>query len=116
MKETKTVRVISNVIYAIGAVIAFILIIISLFGPNKAVNPMAMIPFTWKEQAYIWLAFGTIPMLLACAAVYKFNAIKNTPRKKRYSILIFFPGLICSVCALSIIGIIIAGMINSLTH
>jgi Na+-transporting NADH:ubiquinone oxidoreductase subunit NqrE len=73
MNGTKTVKFISNTIYAIGSAVALTLSIISLFGPNKAVFPMAMIPSTYKGLAFIWLAFGTVPMLLVCMAVYKFN-------------------------------------------
>ncbi len=91
MNGTKTVRLISNTIYAIGSAVALTLSIISLFGPNEAVFPMTMIPFAYKELAFIWLAFGTVPMLLASMAVYKFNDMKNSAHKKRYFIFIFLP-------------------------
>ncbi|OQB13741.1 MAG: hypothetical protein BWY15_01590 [Firmicutes bacterium ADurb.Bin193] len=113
MDGEKTVRLISNAIYAIGSAVVLALSIISLLGANEAVFPMAMIPFTYKELAFIWLAFGTVPMLLACMAVYKFNDLKNSPHKKRYFIFTFLPGFICSACALFVIGVIIAGYINS---
>lgn len=113
MNRTKTVRLISNTIYAIGVAIALTLGIISIFGPNEAANPMAMIPYTYKELAFIWLAFGTVPMLLACIAVYKFNDLKNSTHKKRCFIFIFLPGFICSACTLFVVGVIIVGYINS---
>lgn len=113
MNGTKTVRVISNSIYGIGSAVVLILGTLALFGPNEAVSPMAMIPFTYRELAFLWLAFGTIPMVLACMAVYKFNDIRNCARKKRYFLLIFLPGFICMACALFAIGVIIAGYINS---
>ena len=84
MSRTKTVRLIFNTIYAIGSAVALTLGIISLFGPNEAVFLDAMIPFTYKELAFIWLAFGTVPMLLACTAVYKFNDFVTMPRYKDY--------------------------------
>ncbi|MEL7609393.1 MAG: hypothetical protein AAGU74_07785 [Bacillota bacterium] len=37
MNRTKTARLISNILYAVGSVIAFALGIVSLFGPNEAV-------------------------------------------------------------------------------
>jgi len=80
MNETatnKTVRIIFNSIYGIGAAIVIALCGIALFGSDQPVNPDAMIPLSPKEQAFIWLVFGTIPMLLACMAVYKFNAIRT---------------------------------------
>jgi len=113
MNRTKTAKIISNAVYSCGVVIALFLGIASLFGPNEAINPEAMLPVTWKEQAFIGLAFGTVPMLLACMAVYKFNDIKNSVHNKRNLVLIFLPGFICSICALFVIGVIVAGMINT---
>ncbi len=110
---SRTARIISNIIYGIGAVITAALAGISIFGSNQAVNPEAMLPVTWKEQAFMWLAFGSIPMLLACMAVYRFNEVKNSTHKKRNFVLIFLPGFACSACALFVIGVVIVGMINS---
>ncbi len=113
MNWTKTLKIISNIAYIVGVVITLCLGIISLFGTNEIINSTAMIPFTWKEQAFIWLAFGTVPMILACMAVYKFSAINNSTHKKRNFIFIFLPGFVCSACALYVIGVIIVGMINT---
>ena len=109
----KSARMISNTIYGIGVAIAISLGGIALFGSNQMINPDVMIPFTPREQAFIWLAFGSIPMLLACMAVYKFNAVKNSSHKIRNLIIIFFPGFICAACTLFIIGLLIVGMVNS---
>jgi len=109
----KTAKIISNIVYGIGVAITVTLGCIALFGSARAVNPDAMLPFSWKEMAFIWLAFGAIPMLLACMAVYKFNGIKNTPAKKRNFFLIFLPGFVCSACAIFIIGVVVIGMVNS---
>lgn len=113
MDWTKTIKIISNVVYSIGVIIFLCIGVIGLFGPNAAINPVAMIPITWKEQAFVWLALGTVPMLFACMAVYKSNVIKNSTHKKRNFILIFLPGFICSACALFAIGVVIVGMINT---
>jgi hypothetical protein len=113
MNWTKTLKIISNIAYIVGVVITLCLGIISLFGTNEIINSTSMIPFTWKEQAFIWLAFGTVPMILACMAVYKFSAINNSTHKKRNFIFIFLPGFVCSACALYVIGVIIVGMINT---
>lgn len=109
----KTAKIISNIVYGIGVGMVVALGCIALFGPTQTVNPNAMIPFTWREQAFLWLAFGSIPMLLSCMAVYKFNTLKDSSHKKRNLILVFVPGIICAVCALFIIGLLIAGMVNS---
>lgn len=109
----KSARIISNIVYCIGVAIVISLACIALFGSAQITNPDAMLPFTWKERAFIWLSFGTIPMLLACMAVYKFNGIKNSTQKKRHFFLILLPGIICGACALYIIGLLIVGMVNS---
>ncbi len=113
MNWTNTLKIISNAVYTVGVVIALCLGTISLFGFDETINSTAMLPFNWKEQAFIWLSLGTVPMLLVCMAVYKFNAIKNSTHKKRNFIFIFLPGFICSACALFVIGVIIVGMINT---
>ncbi len=114
MNWSKTLKIISDAIYSVGVIIVLCLIALALFGSNEYRDPTAMIPFTWKELAIIWLAFGTIPMLLACMAIYRFNAIKNSTHKKRNFILIFLPGFICAACALFGIGVVIVGIIKTI--
>lgn len=116
MSGKRIVKVISNVIYSIGTVITLLLVLISLFGANVILNPDAMLPSACNELAFIWLSVGSIPMLLACAAVYIFNGIKNTERKKLNFFLIFLPGFICSGCFLYVIGVIAAGFLNLMFH
>jgi len=110
---SKSIKTIRNITYGIGVLIVASLVGIVLFGPGKITNPDAMIPLTWKELAFVWLSIGTIPMLLACMAVYKFNEVKSKNHKKRYSFIIFLPAIICGGCALYVIGLLIAGMVNS---
>lgn len=109
----KSVRIISNTIYGIGVAITISLGCVALLGSNQRINPDAMLPFTWRELAFMWLAVGSVPMLLACMVVYKFNAIKNSSHKIRNFILIFIPIFICAACALFIIGLLAFGMVNS---
>lgn len=107
-------RVISNVVYGIGVLIVLCLGVVGFFGSNEAIYPDAMIPYSWRNGAFFCLVFGTLPMLLASMAVYKFNAIKNSAHKVRNLLLIFLPGFICSVCALVLVGFFIFIMANSL--
>lgn len=111
--KNRPARIISNTIYGIGVAITIILGDVALFGSNQVIDPDAMIPITPREQAFIWLAFGAIPMLLTCIAVYRFNSVKNSSHKIRDFILIFFPGFICAACTLFILGLLIVGMVNS---
>ncbi|WP_207753455.1 hypothetical protein [Sporosalibacterium faouarense] len=82
MNWSKTIKIISNVIYTAGIITVLYLGVICLFGSNEVVDSTAMIPFTWKERAFIWIALGTVPMNIACIAVYKFNSIANSAQKK----------------------------------
>ena len=109
----KALKITGNIVYGIGVIIAIGLGATVLFGSNVVLFPDAMIPYTLRELAFIWLGIGSIPTLLACMAVYKFNAMKNSSHKKRNFILIFLPFFICAACALLIIGVIAFGMINS---
>ena len=94
----KGAKIASNIVYAIGVLCVLILGSIALFGPNELPNPNAMVPLSFS--ALICLIVGTVPMVLACTAVYLFNDIKNKRHKVINFILIFLPGFICIGCFL----------------
>ncbi len=102
-----------NLVYFIGVTVVLGLIATALFGSNEIANPQAMLPISWKEAAFMYLMYGSIPMLLASNAFYKLNDIRNTIHRKRNFILIFIPGFICVGCTLFVMGILFVGMINS---
>ena len=101
-------KIIWGAIYAIGTCITLFLSIAFLSHSDIVLNKEAMIPFKLYEQAFVLLAFGAIPMLVACYMVHKLYEIK-----KRNSIIVFIPGIICASCAIFIIGLLFVGMINS---
>jgi hypothetical protein len=113
MKDSKTLRIISNIMYGIGVAAVLFLAAVWLFGPSAAVNPDAMLPVTHRERAFLGLAVGVIPMSLACAAVYCFNGLSGGPRKVRYFLLTFLPAFACLACALFLAGVFLVGMVNS---
>jgi len=113
MDGRKTAKIIFDIIYCAGVAVTLCLIIISVFGADKVVNPNSMLLMTWQEIAFCWLAIGSGPMIFACVMVYKFNDIKNSTHKKRNFIFIFLPGLICLACVLFVIGVVGLGMINT---
>jgi hypothetical protein len=108
----KTAKIISNAVYGIGAVICAALVCGLSFGGNIIPFPDSMLASSLREIASFWLAFGSIPMILSCMAVYKFNGIKNATHKKRNFIFIFLPGFVCAACALFWIAVVIIGYIN----
>jgi hypothetical protein len=112
MEVSKMAKIISNVVFTIGAIITLVLVCLALFGSSEPINPEAMLALSWREEAFVWLAFGFIPMILACIAVYKFNKIKESLNRKRNFCLVFLPGFVCGACALFIVGLLVAGYIN----
>jgi hypothetical protein len=112
MRPSKPIKIIANTIYAIGATIVLLLVCIFLFGSREPVRPEAMLAFSWSEQAFIGLALGSVPMLLAGLFVYCCNNIKESPAKKRIFCLIFLPGFVCGICALFIAGVLAIGYFN----
>lgn len=109
---TKRAKIISNIVYGIGAAIALVLVFIAVLGGNEPINPEAMFPVTPKERAFIGLAVGAIPMIFAGMAVCKFNDVKNFKHKVRSFILIFLPGAVCAGCMLFLITVIVIGYLN----
>lgn len=108
----KAARIINDIVYGTGTIITAALCCLALFGSTQPVNPDAMLPISWREQAFNWLAFGTMPMLLACIAVYRINKLNNSPAKIRNFVLIFIPGFICGTCAIVITGAVLLGMLK----
>jgi flagellar biosynthesis protein FliQ len=109
----KISKIIGGVIYSIGTCITLLLSIIYLSHSDIIINPDAMLPFQLYEEAFMLLAFGAIPMVIACYVVYKVYEIKNSYHHKRNRIIIFIPGIICVSCATFIFGLLFVGMINS---
>ncbi len=116
MMTSQTAKVVSNTVYAIGAVIFAVLIGLVIFGAEIIPDPNAMIAWSMREAAVVGLAVGTIPMLFACMAVYKFNGIKQSTHKARNLFLIFLPAFICGACLLICIGIWVTMMAQAVLH
>jgi len=100
----------------IGVITALFLIVLFLFGSREAINPDAMIPYSWREGAFISLATGSIFMVPVCFFVYRVSDIKSGAKRKFKTAIIFLPGIICSICAFFIIGVILYGMLNMLLN
>ena len=97
------IKILVNSVYAIGAICVLILVTMLLFGE-------ALIPFDYEKQmvpvsfsAWLLLMFGTIPMVIACVAVYFVNDLKNGSHKIRSFTLVFLPGLICLIASASLL-------------
>lgn len=111
--DKKIVKIIWGNVYFIGTCITLMLSILFLSGSDIIINPDAMLPIKLNEQAFELLAFGAIPMVIACYMVYKVYEIKKSDHYKRNIIIIFMPGIICVSCAIFIFDILFIGMINT---
>jgi len=99
----KGIKILVNTVYTIGAVCVLILVILLFFGD-------VLIPFDYEKQmvpvsisAWLLLMFGTIPMIIACVAVYFVNDLKNGAHRIRSFTLVFLPGLICLIAGGSLL-------------
>ena len=108
---SKAKRTIANTIYGIGVTIVIVLGLTALFGSREIVFPQAMIPYTWREEAFVLLVWGSVPMLLACMAAYRFNVVAESAHKRRNFVLMFLPGFICAACTLFVIGAILLNVL-----
>jgi len=97
------VKILVNTVYAIGAICVLILVILLFWGE-------AFIPYDFEKQmvpvnfsAWLPLMFGTIPMVIACVAVYFVNNLKNGGHKIRSFTFVFLPGLICLIAGASLL-------------
>ena len=99
----KGFRILVNSVYAVGAICVLILVVLLFWGE-------VFIPFDYETQmvsvnisAWLLLFFGTIPMVIACVAVYFMNNLKNGGHKIISFILVFLPGLICFIAGASLL-------------
>ena len=105
----RIIRIAVDVVYTAGALCVVGLGLTVLFGSREIVDPSAMLPKTWREAAFIGLALGSVPMLLACLGFCAVNHIKHSVRRKRNTAMVFLPGIICAGCAAFIVGLLTIG-------
>ncbi|MDR0813509.1 MAG: hypothetical protein LBO63_05870 [Oscillospiraceae bacterium] len=110
----KAAKIISIGIYSVGAAIVVFFAARALFGSAQVIDPNAMLTITYREQAFMILAFGAIPMILSCLAVYNFGGVKLSRHRVRNAVFVFLPGVICGGCALYIIVLLAVGYIRQI--
>jgi hypothetical protein len=110
--RSQVLKIVSNTAYAIGTALVLMLLFRVFFGSEEIANTQAMLPLCWQQLAFVWLAFGSVPMLAACVAVWRFNNLKNSAHPKRTFALVFLPGIISGGCLLYIFGVIAVGFVR----
>ena len=112
----KAAKIVSNLAYSIGVVIFVTLVLLYIFGAKYVPFPNNMLPLSLREIAFEYAALGAIPMIAACIAVYCFNDVKKSSHKKRNTVIIFFPGVVCGICFLFITGIFVIMIVKAILH
>jgi len=105
-----------NIIYGIGVCITLVLLYTCFFGSEEIVNEQAMLPCSYRVQAFMFLVGGSIPMLLACMGVYRYNDIKSRQHSRWWTFLVFFPGIVCGGCLVYVIGLILVGEVGMIVY
>ena len=93
----KISRGVVGLVYVIGTLITFILLIIVLLKINIVPFPDAMLPMELYELAFNWLAIGALPMLITTILFCKYYRGLNQTHKKKKIILESIPAIICCV-------------------
>lgn len=108
----RTEKLLVNILYVAGAGLTAVLSIIIALRIDVVLNPEAMLPMQLWESAFVWLAVGFFPMLLACIGAYEVNDIGISSHAKRNTLLIFLPGIICFCCFAFVLGCLILGTVR----
>lgn len=91
-------------IYGIGTLSTLILLLIIVLKIDIVPFPDSMLPMRLYEVASIWLAIASIPMLMINILFYISYKNLKTSHKKRNTILIYIPTIICFVTLFYWIG------------
>ena len=109
----KIVKNLITVIYGIGAIIVFILLVFVVSQSHIVLFPNAMLPMELRELSTIWLMFGFLPMLIFSILFYKVHDISKSNHKIRNTILTYIPAAVCLICAIFWICVLAIGMVNT---
>jgi hypothetical protein len=105
----RAAKAISLTVYTVGASIAVVLAGLALFAPDQPIYPDSMLGLTWREEAFLGLAVGALPMVLAGWAAHRFGAPAH---RRRDLIPLLLPGFVCAACALFLVGLLALGYIH----
>ena len=106
-KKSLPVRIIVTVIYAIGIAISVYLAAKCFLPPTSEPDPMAMIPFTENERAFIIMAFGFPFMLGSCLSVVWAYGLRKSANHRRNTLLALIPASIDGIPFVVVAGILL---------
>ena len=113
-KKSLPVRIAVTVIYAIGIMMTAYLCIKCFLPTSTEPDPMAMIPFTDNERAFIMMAIGFPFMLASCLSVIWAYGMKKSAKPRRNSFLALIPAVIDGIPFLVVAGFILIMLVEGL--
>lgn len=104
-------KTLSRALYALGALAVLALTAAALLRVPWVPFPNAMLPATLGELAAVWLAAGTLPMVLAVWLLRR-----NGQVKMRRPALVWLPVLPCAACALYWAAVLVIAAAKAVLH
>ena len=101
----KTVlRIVINILYACSFLFVVEKIFEALFIANRDNSSSLIWGATERTDTLLGIGMICAPVMLVCLAAYKLNNVENSTNKRRNTILVFMPGIIC--CASIVYGVV----------
>ena len=100
-------------IYAIGILMTAYLVVKCFLPSTTEPDPMAMIPFTENERAFIMMAFGFPFMLASCLSVIWAFGLRKTAKPRRNTFLALIPAIVDGIPFVVVAGMIIVMLIQA---
>ena len=112
-KKTLFVRIIVTAIYVIGILMTAYLGVKCFLPSTTEPDPMAMIPFTENERAFILMAFGFPFMLASCLSMIWAYGLRRSSKPRRNTFLALIPAIVDGIPFVVVAGIIIVMLIQA---
>jgi len=106
-KKSMPVRIALTVIYVIGILMTAYFGVKCFLPSTTEPDPMAMIPFTENERAFVLMAFGFPFMLASCLSVIWAYGLRKTSKPRRNTFLALIPAIVDGIPFVVIAGILL---------
>ena len=99
-------------IYAIGILMTAYLVVKCFLPSTTESDPMAMIPFTENERAFLMMAFGFPFMLASCLSMIWAYGWKKSRHPRRSILLALIPAIIDGIPFVVVAGIVLIMLVE----
>lgn len=111
-KKSLFVRIIVTAIYVIGILMTAYLGVKCFLPSTTEPDPMAMIPFTENERAFILMAFGFPFMLASCLSMIWAYGLRKAAKPRRNTFLALIPAIIDGIPFVVVAGIVLIMLVE----